>query len=79
MPAFMFLPPSKPACIASLPKNAGFKKSVRSGLEIRLACRQELDIRLELGEVQQTIEVTGEAQLLETVVRSAARTSRRSS
>jgi hypothetical protein len=40
---------------------------VRSGLEIRLASRQELDIRLELGEVQQTIEVTGEAQLLETV------------
>jgi hypothetical protein len=48
-------------------EKTGFKKSVRSGIEIRIATRQELDVRMEIGEVQQTVEVTGEAQLLETV------------
>lgn len=47
-------------------EKVGFKKLVRSGLEIRLATRQELDLRFEIGEVQQTVEVTGEAPLLET-------------
>ena len=46
-------------------EKTGFKKSVRSGIEIRIATRQELDVRMEIGEVQQTVEVTGEAQLLE--------------
>lgn len=44
----------------------GFKKAQRAGVEIRVATRQELDIRLEVGDVQQTVEVTGELPLLET-------------
>src|SRR5262245_19108074 len=37
-------------------EKTGFKKTVRSGLEIRIASRQELDLRMEIGEVQQTVE-----------------------
>jgi Carboxypeptidase regulatory-like domain len=44
----------------------GFKKTVRSDIEIRVAFRETLALRLEVGEVQQTIEVHAEAQLLET-------------
>jgi hypothetical protein len=44
----------------------GFKKLVRSGIEIRLGQRQDLDLKLEVGDVQQRIEVTAEAPLLET-------------
>jgi hypothetical protein len=44
----------------------GFKKLTRSGVEVRIATRQELDLKLEVGDVQQTIEVTGEAPLLQT-------------
>jgi hypothetical protein len=44
----------------------GFKKMTRSGLEIRVATRVALDIPLEVGDVQQTVEVVAEAPLLET-------------
>ncbi len=44
----------------------GFKKLVRSGIEIRIGQRQDLDLSLEVGDVQQKIEVTAEAPLLET-------------
>jgi len=44
----------------------GFKKLVRSGVAIRVATRQELDLRLDVGDVQQTVEVKGDVQLLET-------------
>jgi Carboxypeptidase regulatory-like domain/TonB dependent receptor-like, beta-barrel len=44
----------------------GFKKLNRTGIEIRIASRQELDIKLELGNLQETVEVTGEVPLLET-------------
>jgi len=47
-------------------EKAGFKKLDRSGIEIRIATRQELDMKLEVGDVQQTVQVTGEAPLLET-------------
>src|SRR5882672_7506990 len=47
-------------------EKVGFKKAHRRGLEIRIATRLDLDVRMELGEVQQTVEVTGEAPLLET-------------
>ncbi len=45
----------------------GFKKATRTGLEIRVAMRQEQDLTLEVGDVQQSVEVTADAQLLETV------------
>ena len=47
-------------------EQTGFKRVEKTGLEIRVAARQELDIRLEVGDVQQTIEVTAAAPLLET-------------
>src|SRR5712692_8279756 len=47
-------------------EQSGFKKLMRSGVEIRVATRQELDLRLDVGDVQQTVEVTGEVPLLET-------------
>lgn len=47
-------------------EKTGFKRLIRTGIEIRIALRQELDLRLDIGEVQQTVEVSGEAPLLET-------------
>jgi hypothetical protein len=47
-------------------EQAGFKKLIRAGVEIRVASRQELDLKLEVGELQQTVEVSGDVQLLET-------------
>lgn len=44
----------------------GFKKLTRGGLEIRVATRVPLDLSLEVGDVQQTVEVVAEAPLLET-------------
>jgi hypothetical protein len=45
---------------------AGFKRLLRSGIEVRVAQRLDLDLQLELGDVQQTVEVTAEIPLLET-------------
>ena len=47
-------------------EKTGFKKLNRQNIEIRIAQRQDMDLRLEVGDVQQTVEVTGEAPLLET-------------
>jgi hypothetical protein len=43
----------------------GFKKLSRTGLEIRVATRVALNMALEVGDVQQTVEVVAEAPLLE--------------
>ncbi len=45
---------------------AGFKKLVHSGIDVRVAKRESLDIKLEIGGVEQTVEVTGEAPILAT-------------
>src|SRR4030095_4289241 len=45
-------------------EQAGFKKFTRSGLVIAISNRSVVDLKLEIGEVSQTIEVTGEAPLL---------------
>ena len=47
-------------------EKTGFKKLNRTNIEIRIAQRQDLDLRLEVGDVQQTVEVSAEAPLLET-------------
>ncbi len=47
-------------------EQAGFKKAVRTDIEVRLALRETIDLRLEVGEVQQTVEVRAEVPLLET-------------
>ncbi|MDX1980952.1 MAG: carboxypeptidase regulatory-like domain-containing protein, partial [Bryobacteraceae bacterium] len=46
-------------------EKTGFKKLTRSGIEVRVAQRIGLDLRLEIGDVQQTVDVTAEAPLLE--------------
>ncbi len=47
-------------------EKTGFKKLSRPGVEIRVASRQELDLKLEIGDVQQLVEVTTDLPLLET-------------
>jgi hypothetical protein len=47
-------------------EKAGFKKLVRSGIEIFIAQRQSLDLKLEVGDVKQTVEVSTTQTLLET-------------
>jgi len=44
----------------------GFKKLVRTGIEIFIAQRQTLDLQLELGDVQQRVEVSATQTLLDT-------------
>lgn len=45
----------------------GFKKLALADIVIRTATRLALDLQLELGEVTETVEVTGAAPLLETI------------
>ncbi len=47
-------------------EKAGFKKVSRGNVEIRIAQRLDMDVRLEVGDVQQTVSVSAEAPLLET-------------
>ena len=44
----------------------GFKKLNRGNVEIRIATRQELDLTLDIGNMQETVVVTQEVPLLET-------------
>ncbi len=43
----------------------GFKRLTRTGVEVRVAQRLDLNLQLELGDVQQTVEVTAEVPVLE--------------
>ncbi len=43
----------------------GFKKLVRSGVEVRISDRLSLDLQLDVGGLTETVSVTGEAPLLE--------------
>ena len=47
-------------------EKTGFRRLNRGNIEVRVAARQILDMQLELGDVQQSVEVTAEAPLLET-------------
>src|SRR5205823_2229222 len=44
---------------------AGFKKLVREGIDVRIGDRLGLDLRLDLGAVEETVSVTASAPLLE--------------
>ena len=58
---------SVPAAAYSMTvEKAGFKKVNRPNLEVRIAQRVDLDVKMEVGDVQQTVEVTADAPLLET-------------
>jgi hypothetical protein len=51
----------------------GFKKLVRSGIEVNVASRLEINLQLEVGGLTETVEVTAEAPLLETTTASGGR------
>ena len=50
---------------------AGFKKSTRQSVEIRVGDKLQIDLQLEVGNVADTINVTADAPLLETNTASA--------
>jgi hypothetical protein len=52
---------------------AGFKKSVRNGLVLTVGTRLDVDMKLEVGQLAETVEVTAEAPLLETRSASGGR------
>ncbi|MFO0508739.1 MAG: carboxypeptidase-like regulatory domain-containing protein, partial [bacterium] len=45
---------------------SGFRKALRKGIELNVAQTLNLDVRLEVGAVDQTVEVTGEIPALQT-------------
>ena len=47
-------------------ESAGFKRAVRSGLTLQVNQIARVDLQLEIGQVTETIEVTGEAPLVDT-------------
>ncbi|MFB3826281.1 MAG: TonB-dependent receptor domain-containing protein [Bryobacteraceae bacterium] len=47
-------------------ESQGFKKATRDGIELRVADRMLLDFKLEVGDVAESVTVTGETPLLET-------------
>src|SRR6266404_3118493 len=46
-------------------EHSGFQKLVRSGVELTAADTLTVDLRLSVGNVQETVQVTGEAPLLQ--------------
>ncbi|MFN0104757.1 MAG: TonB-dependent receptor domain-containing protein [Bryobacteraceae bacterium] len=65
--AGLYVFPSLPVSVYTVSvEKTGFKKLSRQNIEIRIAQRQDLNLRLEVGDVQQTVEVTADAPLLET-------------
>lgn len=47
-------------------EHQGFRKNVQTGIEVRVALRLTIDVGLEVGDVQQSVEVKAEVPLLET-------------
>ena len=54
-------------------ENPGFKTQIRSGVVVQVADVLEVDFTLELGEVTETIEVTGAAPIMQTQEASCSR------
>ena len=48
----------------------GFKKATREGIELRVADRLQLDFKLEVGDLAESVTVTGETPLLEATTAS---------
>jgi len=44
----------------------GFKKNVQTGIEVRVALRNNMDIKLDIGDVAESVEVKAEVPILET-------------
>jgi hypothetical protein len=64
-------PSVNPATYALLLEHSGFKKYERRGIVVTTQSFYTIDVSLELGEISQTVQVTGEAPLMETVIPSA--------
>jgi hypothetical protein len=58
----LFLTPGQYTVTAEIP---GFKKLARQGIEVRIGDRLTLDMRLEIGAIEETISVTGASPLLD--------------
>ncbi len=52
---------------------AGFKRAERSGLELNVASRLDLEFQLQVGQLVETVQVTAATPLLETIVASGGR------
>lgn len=59
----VYLPPGPYAITVEAP---GFKRHVRDGIELRVSDRLTVNLQLEVGALQDVVNVTGEAPLLET-------------
>jgi hypothetical protein len=57
----------KPAVYRAKVEATGFKTLVRENIAVRVGQQSDLDLKLEIGEITQTVEVTAEAPLLNTV------------
>jgi len=64
------LNPGKYSVTAEAP---GFKKSVRTGLELNVAGRIDIEIQMQVGQLAEIVEVTAEAPLLNTTSASSGR------
>src|SRR3989442_1167724 len=65
--AGLYVLPTLPVGIYSITiEQPGFKKSIQTDIEVRVALRETIDARLEVGEVQQSVQVKAEVPLLET-------------
>ena len=60
-----------PGSYAVTVEAAGFKKSTRRNIEIRVGDKLQIDLQLEVGNVSDTVNVTSDAPLLETNTASA--------
>jgi hypothetical protein len=64
--AYVF-PALHPGAYTVAVEQSGFKKPVRTNIDVLVGSRVALDLKLALGETKETVEVTAEAPLLETV------------
>ncbi|MEP6918060.1 MAG: carboxypeptidase-like regulatory domain-containing protein, partial [Acidobacteriota bacterium] len=61
--SILYLTPGRYSVAAEL---SGFKKVVRDGIDVRIGDRLSVDLRLDVGRMEETVSVTAEAPLLET-------------
>ncbi len=60
-------------------ESAGFKTAIREIIEVRVADRLSVDVQLEVGDVAESVVVTGEAPLIDTASASVGKVSMKDS
>lgn len=63
---YYIIPYLQPGTYTLTVEAQGFKRYVRNGVELRAAEQPRIDVRMEIGNVAESVEVTGAAPLLET-------------